>query len=351
MKKQIVIRVDSGNIIGFGHAMRCLTIANEMKKNDYDVYVISNRERNNLSQLFLKNGHKIIHIKTKKIGLKKINEIYDLEQTKKILKKINKKIDLLLVDNYSLGFRWEKSLRQLVSKIIVVDDLNNRKHDCDLIIDQGLHINMKNAYTNLVPKKCKILLGPKYAILRPEFGIIRQKLKKSNREINKIMISFGGSDPNGDTMKALNGINKIQKRIFGIDVIIGKSNREYRKIKKMCENMKKTRYFYNTTRVAAIMSKSDVAIGSGGSTTWERCCLGIPAIVSIASKDQSEATKILDSKKCIINLGESKRVKELDYMEKINGITYNKLNKMRKNCMKIVDGNGTSRVIQNILSI
>ena len=99
MKKQIVIRVDSGNIIGFGHAMRCLTIANEMKKNDYDVYVISNRERNNLSQLFLKNGHKIIHIKTKKIGLKKINEIYDLEQTKKILKKINKKIDLLLVDN------------------------------------------------------------------------------------------------------------------------------------------------------------------------------------------------------------------------------------------------------------
>ena len=87
MKKQIVIRVDSGNIIGFGHAMRCLTIANQMKKHNYNVSIISSKEKNNLDQLFIKNGYKIYHVNNKKIDLRKIHEKYDLEQTKKNIKK------------------------------------------------------------------------------------------------------------------------------------------------------------------------------------------------------------------------------------------------------------------------
>ena len=351
MRKHIVIRVDSGNKIGFGHAMRCLTLANQMKKYDYKISIISNKEKNNLNELFLKNGHQVYYIKNKKITSRKINEKYDLEQTKKILVKINKKIDLILVDNYSLGLKWEKSLRSFGKKIIVIDDLSDRKHDCDLIIDQGLHQNMKNPYSNLVPKNCKILLGPKYAILRPEFKKLREKLQKQNKKIEKIMISFGGSDPNKDTMKVMKGVEKIKERKFSVDVIIGKSNADHKEIKDLCKKMLKTRCFYNTEKMASIMNKCNLAIGSGGSTTWERCCLGIPTIVSIASKDQSEATKILHSKKCVINLGKSKEISILNYTNIIEKMTYDKLNKMRENCLKLVDGNGTKRIIQEILSI
>ena len=350
MKKQIAIRVDSGNIIGFGHAMRCLTIANQMKKHNYNVSIISSKEKNNLDQLFIKNGYKIYHVNNKKIDLRKIHEKYDLEQTKKILKNINKKIDLLLVDHYSLGFNWEKSLRRLVEKIVVIDDLNNRKHDCDLIVDQGLHHNMKKAYRHLVTNNCKILLGPKYAILRPEFHQIREKLPNQNKKIERIIISFGGSDPNGDTIKALDGIMKIKNREFRIDVIVGKSNLKYKKIMRMCEKMIKTRCFYNVKKIASVMSKCDLAIGSGGSTTWERCCLGIPSIVCIASQDQNEATNILYSKKCIINLGQSKKIMPSDFANAIENMTYEKRRKMRGECLKLVDGNGTKRIIQKILS-
>tara|TARA_Y100000782_G_C9971518_1_gene176135 strand:- start:41 stop:352 length:312 start_codon:yes stop_codon:yes gene_type:complete len=103
--------------------------------------------------------------------------------------------------------------------------------------------------------------------------------------------------------------------------------------------------------MAKIMSKCDLAIGSGGSTTWERCCLGIPSIVSIASEDQYEATRILNSKKCIKNLGMSKKKLGSDYVTAIEDMNFKKLNEMKKECLKLIDGNGTKRVIQNILSM
>ena len=351
MAKNFVIRVDSGREIGFGHGMRCLTIANEIKKKEFNVLIIMNRERNNLGELFKKNGHDVSYIINRKIGFKKIDVKYDLEQTKRILQKFKEKIDIFLIDHYNIDYKWEKSLRQYVRKIVVIDDLNNRKHDCDLIIDQGLHHNMKNLYVKLVPKNCKILTGPKYAILRPEFHIFRKKLQKQNKIIKRIMISFGGSDPNNDTIKVLEGITKIKDREFSIDVIVGKANSSHAKIQKICEKMKKTRCYYNPEKMAKIMSKCDLAIGSGGSTTWERCCLGIPSIVSIASEDQYEATRILNSKKCIKNLGMSKKKLGSDYVIAIEDMNFKKLNEMRKECLKLVDGNGTKRIMQNILSM
>ena len=108
--------------------------------------------------------------------------------------------------------------------------------------------------------------------------------------------------------------------------------------------------FLQCKKIAAIMSKCDLAIGGGGSTTWERCCLGIPSIVCIASQDQNEATNILYSKKCIINLGQSKKIMPSDFANAIENMTYKKRRKMRGECLKLVDGNGTKRIILKIFS-
>ena len=148
---QIFVRADSGTDIGTGHIMRCLALAKQLRKMSFCVEFISKKLDGNVIELVKKNGFKI-HYLDKKITTKKSLNI-DSEQTiNKIIK--NSKIPpFLIVDHYNLDIKWEKKLRVYVKKIIVIDDLANRKHDCDLLIDQNFYNNLKNRYNKLIPKK------------------------------------------------------------------------------------------------------------------------------------------------------------------------------------------------------
>ena len=138
----------------------------------------------------------------------------DAVKTIKIINNLDS-VDWLIVDNYGLDKKWEVILRPHVKKIMVIDDMTKREHDCDLILDQNLYENMKECYEGLIPRDCKKLIGPKFALLRKEFYQIRKNLKKPNGKIKRILVSFGSDDHTNETMKVLEAINQLNNNQSG----------------------------------------------------------------------------------------------------------------------------------------
>jgi len=342
-KKNLFLRVDSGIEIGLGHMMRCLALAKVIKNMGFNVYFISKENEGNIIKYIENSGFRVFRLKLRKFQSSKTKWKMDSEETSKIIRNFKDDYNLILVDNYYLSIMWEKQMRKVVNKIIVIDDLMNRNHDCDLFIDQNLHKKIK---TNL-PKKCKKLLGPKYALLQKEFSKRNQK-RKIKQKIKNLLISFGGGDDKNQTIKALEAIKKFGDKEILVDVIVGNSNKNKELIKKKCIETKNFRYHHQITNMAQFMNKADLAIGAGGISTWERCFTGLPSIAIIISKNQEEGIIELSKKNCLINLGKSGKVTKNDYLNTIMNLESKKLSQMSRECMKLVDGKGTIRVAKHI---
>ena len=344
MKNIIFIRVDSSTKIGYGHFMRCMALADTLQKN-FEINFITRSLEGSLISDIQKKGFGIFRFYS---NSEKINEKNDAQKTISLIKKHSGSKNILIVDNYQLSKKWETDVKPFVHKLIVIDDLSNRSHNCDLLIDQNLHTKVNGLYKGLIPSNCIKLIGPKFSMIRKEFRMMRKSVKPRTFPIKKILVSFGGSDIENQTLVALNSIKKMNGKI-NVDVVVGKANKCKKTLKIFCNKNKHFTYHEQIDNIADLMLSSDLSIGSSGSTTWERCSLGLPAIVSISSNDQRDTANSLSKKKCVINLGDVKKVKESSYINAITNLKKNDLRNMSKNSMSLVDGNGTQRILKHIL--
>ena len=344
MKNIIFIRVDSSTKIGYGHFMRCMALADTLQKN-FEINFITRSLEGSLISDIQKKGFGIFRFYS---NSEKINEKNDAQKTISLIKKHSDPKNILIVDNYQLSKKWETDVKPFVHKLIVIDDLSNRSHNCDLLIDQNLHTKVNGLYKGLIPSNCIKLIGPKFSMIRKEFRMMRKSVKPRTFPIKKILVSFGGSDIENQTPVALNSIKKMNGKI-NVDVVVGKANKCKKTLKIFCNENKHFTYHEQIDNIADLMLSSDLSIGSSGSTTWERCSLGLPAIVSISSNDQRDIANSLSRKKCIINLGDVKKLKESSYINVITNLKKNDLRNMSKNSMSLVDGNGTQRILKHIL--
>ncbi len=344
---QIFVRVDSGTNMGTGHVIRCITLAMQLRKMKFKVEFITKKLDGNVSELIKKNGFKA-HYLERRITTKKSTNA-DSKQTINVIRKNSKIPPILIIDHYKLDIRWERELRKFVKKIIVIDDLADRKHDCDLLIDQNFYDNLENRYNKLVAKKAVKLLGPKYAMLRNEFLVFRKKVQV-RKEFKKLLISFGGTDPTNETKKVVSSIKILKnKRLKKVYVVMGGTNKN--KIKKLCDSIPNVILHYNVKNIAKLMHKSDFAIGAGGSTIWERMCLGLPTYVSTVATHQEETTNALGREKYLINIGRARSISQKKYAEILDNMNEKELKKVSLNSQKMVDGKGTVRVANNIKKI
>jgi len=355
--KNLFIRADAGTKIGTGHVMRCLVLAENLKKRFNEIFFVSNQIPGNLSDLIENQGYKAchirgyVHIEGQKLQPNKLRKRIenDVSQCIKVIEPHKSTKNWLLVDHYGIDHIWESKIRSDVEKIIVIDDLANRRHDCDMLIDQNFYENTVNRYKGLVPKNCVQMAGPRYALLRPEFTIARKKLKRKN-VLKRILVSFGGSDPTNETSKAIHAL-KLLNLQCKIDVVVGKSNPNKNSIKRLCSSVPYTSFHYQISNMAEIMANADLSIGGGGSMTWERCCMGLPTIVSILSENQRQLTEEVAKIGCVINLGQAGFLRPDDYAHAIKGIDIKTIQIMSKKCLRLVDGNGARRVTSKIFQI
>ena len=348
MKKQkIFIRVDSGIDIGIGHMMRCMSLAETLPKTNFEVIFISKKLNNTIYDLISKKIYKICILPENNQNRNII--MHDAIETQKIITSFDDPTSWLLVDHRKLDIEWEKILRKFVKKIIVIDDLADKKHDCDILIDQNLYEKMNERYENLVPKNCKQLLGPKYALLRSEFSNLRQKKSiKSRIKLENIFISFGGTDPSNETHKVLEALKILNLENIQIDVVTTSLNPFKDDIRQLCSSMTNANFHCDVDKIGVLMKTSDLAIGAGGSTTWERCCLGLPSLVSVISDDQLECTEIMDKNGYVIYLGLAENLTVNDYIEKIKNFNIEHLQKISELNLTLVDGQGCQRILNEM---
>ncbi|OUU22482.1 MAG: UDP-2,4-diacetamido-2,4,6-trideoxy-beta-L-altropyranose hydrolase [Candidatus Endolissoclinum sp. TMED37] len=325
-----VIRTDANPVIGNGHLMRCMTFCKLLEPKEVKIHLIYANLTVFSKEILIKTD-----IELHKINLKSsIGSLEDANQTKKILEELPK-IDLLIIDSYQIDDSWEKLMVKYTKQIMVIDDLANRSHYCNFLVDQNLRFDNKR-YDKLLPPNTKVFLGPKYAFLREEFynsNLIRLR----NGSLRNILVFFGSGNNNNEIIKILKVINEIEDKEIKWNLVIGKNIKKFSKYISAKNNLEIIDY---TENISKLMYDADLAIGTCGIAAWERCLLGLPSIVLITAQNQYEDALILDKKKAVINLGYSRYVKVNNLLLNLKNIIQDEkiLIKMSINSREILKG-------------
>lgn len=322
MIMRLCFRVDASLQIGTGHVMRCLTLAEVFQKAGAQCHFISRAHP----------GHLLDHIRQRGFSLTVLpmnpsesapkqqrvegsalvahadwlgcDWLTDAEQTRVAL--IEHQPDWLVVDHYALDQGWEHALQANYRKLMVIDDLADRPHQCDLLLDQNLGRQMAD-YENLVPADCKLLVGPHYALLRPEFAALRAySLQRRLQPVLKnILITMGGVDQPNATGRVLRVLKHC--RLPGdcrITVVMGAQAPWLTQVQALAQDMPwTTQVLVNIHDMAQYMADSDLSIGAAGGTSWERCCLGLPSLMIVLADNQKNGAQALQVAKAAQLLG------------------------------------------------
>lgn len=309
----VAFRADASLDIGTGHVMRCLTLADALREQGAKCHFICREHMGSLNDLIRQRGFsanvlplcedehspaqddKTTH--SAHANWLACDWRTDASQTGEILNKI--KPDWLVVDHYALDRRWEEELKGLYGKLMVIDDLADRAHRCNLLMDQNLG-RQRSDYADLVQKECVVLAGPQYALLRPDFANLRAySLKRRETPVLKqILITMGGIDLPNATGKVLEALKASPlPKECRIIVVMGSHAPWLSQVHDMALTMPwKTDVRVDIKDMAQVMAVSDLAIGAAGSTSWERGCLGLPTLmVVLAMNQQTIADALIDS--------------------------------------------------------
>lgn len=350
----IVFRVDASHDIGIGHLMRCLNLANVLKTID-DVYIcfICRHLPESLHELIKKNEHTVIilnHVdaieqqdELKHSSMLRTSQAQDAKDTIEALS--GKSWGWLIVDHYSIDARYESELRSYVDNIMVIDDVADRKHNCDLLLNQNLLSNPLNEYAEKVPKSCRLVLGPEYALLEKGYREEHLKVSFRNGLVNRICVNFGGIDKENVTGKVVAAFLKLKKEDVILDVVLSSNNPHKDLILSAVEGLPNIHIHQNLNSLVSMFVKADIAIGACGVTAWERCCLGLPSLVITIADNQEPGAHVLNCGGFIQWIGKSENTDVDDISSSIQNILNNEIEESwSKKCWELVDGLGALRI-------
>ncbi len=398
----IAFRTDASLQIGTGHVMRCLTLADELRQRGAKISFICRELPGNLIGLIEHKGYSVLRLPPpagnadamcypplscngglggissdlmvrQNVNLshnprlsngEAVNStskelahaawlgtdwITDAEQTSAALG--DTIAEWLIVDHYALDARWESALKSQYHKLMVIDDLADRIHDCDIFLDQNMTEGMEARYLGKVPTNCTCLIGPQYSLLRPEFNALRASslARRKSPALERLLICMGGSDAENETGKVIAGIKLSKRRWKHIDVVVGQAYPYIAQLKESLASLSSASLHIQTSNMAELMAAADWAVTAGGSMTWEKCVLGLPSLVVILGENQSPiATKMheLGAQK---TLGIASNLTPADYAKHLDEIQTHELQAMIDRASAICDGTGTEKVL-NLLT-
>jgi len=360
---KIAFRVDASVQIGSGHVVRCLTLADALSERGAETIFICREHPGNLCELIESRGHRISRLPSPEGKFRGrwnqhapwlgVDRQQDAKETLAAISAAGEDFDWLVIDHYAIDVEWGCRFRTVVDRIAVIDDLADRPHDCDLLLDQNLYHDMESRYEGLLPARCRQLLGPKYALLRPEFARQRRCLRPRDGRVRRILIFFGGSDLTNETEKALEAIRGADLGEVAIDVVVGSGNPHRERIESLCRSLPQADFHCQVSNMAELMASADLFLGAGGSTSWERFSVGLPSLVVAVAYNQEALSRDLGDMGLVVYLGRSEDVNSetvKKYLEKMLSCPDILMN-LQNSAMEIVDGSGAERVANEIFSI
>lgn len=356
---RFVFRTDASTQIGTGHVMRCLTLADELTRQGHQCRFICREHEGHLGDLIASKGYELTLLSGSRSDRQLPYDLLenahaqwlgapwqqDALQTLEVPFSLEE--DWLVIDHYALDYRYERQLRPYARRIMVIDDLADRAHDCDLLLDQNLGRSEAD-YKDLVPDNCHLMIGPRYALLRPEFLEFRERslLRRVEPELRRIIVSMGGTDMPNTTATILRALERSPlPSSLSLDVVMG-SRAPW--LAQIYEFSAKSRFNCDVNidvhNMAERMTLADLSIGAAGSTSWERCALGLPTIAASQAQNQSSILDALSGAEAAVKL--SIPITENELTSSLNRFFQHpgKLVSMSKKAAQVCDGMGITRI-------
>ena len=366
---QVFFRTDASLQIGSGHVMRCLTLADALKAKGADCHFMTRAHQGHLIETIRQRGFVTSPLPssqtecndTSHVGNPDRGELHhaawlgcdwqtDATQSVALLSAAT--ADWVVVDHYSLDARWEKAVKSYCYKLMVIDDLADRPHHCDVLVDQNLG-HCPQDYATWVPSTCQVLAGPEYALLRPEFPALRDySLKRrtdpQTQQLNQILITMGGVDFPNATSKVLEALKHCPlPEECCISVVMGANAPWLAEVHEIAAHMPwNTTVVCNINDMAQRMADSDLAIGAAGGSSWERCCLGLPTLMVVLAENQWSGARALDTSQAAKLIGKVDDIASSLPLAVTGLTTGTQLLDMSKAASKIATGRGVRNVLQ-----
>jgi UDP-2,4-diacetamido-2,4,6-trideoxy-beta-L-altropyranose hydrolase len=282
---KVLFRADSSLEIGSGHVQRCLALATALSAKGASCVFAARELPGNVNALIASAGHSLVTLPPHATDP-------DADAAEVASAMNRAPVDLVIVDHYALDRRWEEAFKPFARRCAVIDDLADRSHCCDALIDVTPGAHRAALYDRLVPADALLLLGPRYAILRPEFRSLRAAMRPRSSAVDRVLISFGAIDAGNHSMLAWEAV-RATANDARIDIVLGGNAPHLRQLQDAIRADKRTRLHIDTPEMAKLMVAADLAIGAGGTTSWERACLGLPAVVTAIADNQRDNIQAL----------------------------------------------------------
>ena len=366
----ILIRVDASLSIGSGHVMRCRTLARELSRRGAEITFLCRRQPGDLISL-LELEFAVLALPELPLAATATpegpplqgRELYgawlgcsqdqDAADCLQSLASVGiRSVSWLVVDHYGLDASWESQLleglaKDVAPRLLVIDDLADRPHQADLLLDQNFFgAETETRYADLVPKKARQLLGPHYALLGPEYAQLHP-LVPPRTELRRVLVFFGGVDPDNISGRALEALMDPALADLAVDVVLGLQSPHRKVVAELVAKRPLTTLHGPLPSLAGLIARADLAIGAGGATTWERACLRLPSLVVAIAANQLPFAEALDQAGHLQLLGDGATVTA----EQIRSALLSLLAKPKteKVINSLTDGRGAPRLAMAML--
>jgi len=324
--KSAIFRADASPEIGGGHVMRCLTLADRLKDEGWDTSFLCSEGTRETVPLLDQSGHRIVESREN-----------DIDAT-----------DWLVIDHYGLGVEYEKSCRPWAKKILVLDDMPTRQHDCDILLDQNLD-RLGEDYHGLVSETTTLATGTAYALLRAQFA--KSRTTTVSRPLSgvapfSLLIAMGLTDPDNATAQILGGLSECDQDIM-VDIVLGGNAPHLDDVRMRADGMPfRATVHTDVADMAELLAGTDLAVGAAGSSAWERCCLGVPTLLVVLAENQRRVAEALDARNAAVNLGRIGDLTPYALKRSVQGIldSLEQRTGLSENSALICDGLGVGRV-------
>lgn len=337
--------------------MRCLTLAQALRDAGHESVFVSRLLDGHLCDYVESQGFTVIRLPRPDAAESTQDWLglpweLDAQQTIGALDRLPETVAWVVVDHYGLDSRWERMVRPKVGHIFVIDDLADRPHDCDLLLDQNLSKRAED-YRGLIRTDSKTLFGPHYALLRREFSEWRESSlthKDAAQSGLSVYISMGGVDHSNATGKILHALSSLSLPVeTKLMVIMGGSSPWINSIREQAAGMPwSCSVVQQVSNMAEHMATCNLMIGAGGSTSWERCCLGVPTILVVLAGNQRPIAEALARSGAAVLLGEEHEIPvRLPTLmaELVDPSTRSRMSQVART---LCDGQGVSRVLSSL---
>ncbi|HQR95385.1 MAG TPA: UDP-2,4-diacetamido-2,4,6-trideoxy-beta-L-altropyranose hydrolase [Thiotrichales bacterium] len=355
---RIAFRVDAALAIGTGHVMRCLTLAHELSELGANCMFVCRQHEGHLAQLIEQRGF-LCHLLalSETPYLPQSDDLahaawlgatwqQDAQQT---LALFAEPVDWLVVDHYAIDARWQALVKAGYQRLLVIDDLADREHLADVLLDQTYGRQVAD-YQSLVPQHCQLLLGSTYALLRPEFAQWREtslSRRTDQMPLQNILISMGGVDAQNHTSQILVAINSLNlPKPLHLTVVLGSNAPHLQQVQVLASTLNyPTRVLTSVDNMAELMVNADLAIGAAGSTTWERACLGLPSLLFCLADNQRTSVESVSNQGAAWFMRD---MKQLGYALNLLTTMPERLAQMQRLASELTQGLGAVKVAQKL---